>query len=417
MPRPALSPLLDALPAPSPRAVAVRVTSSAESRLRRGHPWLHAEQIRSCSHRGAAGDVAVVFDRKRAFLAAGLLEPHARLRVRLLRARRPGPVDARLLDERIGAAWARRAPLHGSDTDAYRLVHGESDGMPGLVADRYADTLVVKLYGHAWIPHLRACVTSLLDRHPFARVVLRLSRRLAERPSLLHRLSDGALLAGTIPPTPLVYRERGLRFEVDPVRGQKTGAFLDQRDNRARVEALAAGRRVLDAFCCAGGFSLFAARGGARTVTSLDRAAPALAACARNVALNRHDPAVAAVRHETLHADAFEALDALARARRTFDLVVVDPPALAHRRAQVDGALAAYARLARGALGVLEPGGRIVLASCSAPVTPDEFARAVTTAARDAGRPLRGVERTGHALDHPTDFAPSRYLEALFARA
>lgn len=393
----------------------MRVTASAESRLRSGHPWLYAEQIRSISHAGAAGDVAVVFDRKRAFLAAGLWEPHAPLRVRVLRAREPGPIDAALLDARVGAAWARRAPLHGSDTDAYRLVHGESDGLPGFVADRYADTLVVGLFGHAWIPHLRALLASLLARHPFARVVLRLSRALAAAPEHLHGLADGALLLGTLPETPLTYRERGLRFEVDPVHGQKTGAFLDQRDNRARVEALAAGRRVLNAFSYTGGFSLFACRGGAQQVTSLDQSAPALAACERNLALNRDVPAVAAARHESVRGDAFAVMDAMARSGRRFDLVIVDPPGFAHRRAQVPGALAAYARLTTLALGVLAPEGRLVLASCSAPVTPEAFREVVVEAARRAGRALRKLEETGHALDHPTDFAESRYLKAVFA--
>jgi 23S rRNA (cytosine1962-C5)-methyltransferase len=215
----------------------------------------------------------------------------------------------------------------------------------------------------------------------------------------------------------VIFDENGLRFEVDPVRGQKTGFFLDQRDNRARVEALAAGARVLNVFAYTGGFSLYAARGGARAVTSLDLSALALAAAERNFALNRALPAVAAAQHELLAGDAFDALAELARARRTFDLVIVDPPAFAKRQAEVERALAAYARLTRLALAVTRPGGTLVIASCSSRVSAAAFYDAVLAAAAQAGRPLRELARTGHALDHPVRFAEGEYLKCLFAVA
>lgn len=393
------------------------MSTSAESGLRRGHPWLYAERIQEQSHAGAAGDLAVVFDRKRAFLAVGLFDPHSPIRVRVLRARTPGPIDRAFFAGRVAASLARRRALLDGDTDGYRLIHGESDGLPGFVADRYADTLVVKLYSHAWLPHLATLVEVLLEQQPSARVVLRFARLLSDAPELLRGLHDGRTVVGEPCDGTLVYREHGLRFEVDPVAGQKTGCFLDQRDNRARVGALSRGKRVLNVFAYTGGFSLCAARGGAREVCSVDLSAPALEAARRNFALNADVPGVAEARHETLQGDAFELLAELAAAGRRFDVVVLDPPAFARRRAQVPRALEAYARLASLGLALLEPGGTIVLASCSSPVTPDDFRDAVSRAATRAGRPLRDVEETGHALDHPLDFAESRYLKCLFARA
>ncbi len=406
---------VDALPAPAEKPVVLRVTASAESRLRAGHPWLPVEQIKSESRAGEPGDLGVVFDRKRAFLAVGLYDPCSPLRLRVLRARKSGPIDDALLDERVAAALARRVSLPATDTDGYRMIHGESDGLPGLVADRYADTTVVKLYSHAWVPWLRPVLEALVRHQPVERVVLRLSRQLSAVPGPLFGLTDGQVLMGELPEATLTWREHGLTQEVDPVHGQKTGCFLDQRDNRRRVGELSAGRRVLNLFAYTGGFSLAAARGGATEVWSVDLSAPALAAAERNVALNRHVPAVAAARHVTRRGDAFEVLRDLQSADESFDLVIVDPPAFARSNAQLPGALEAYGRLAKLAARLVTPDGTLLLASCSRPVSADDFLATVSAAARAAGRPLRDVRETGHGLDHPTDFAESEYLKAVFA--
>ncbi len=403
-------------PAPAAAPVKLRVSASAESHLRRGHPWLYAERIQSQSDDGSAGDLAVVFDRKRAFLAIGLLDPHSPIRMRVLRARTSGPIDRDFFDERMGAALARREPLLATDTNGYRVIHGESDGLPGLVVDRYADTAVVKLYSHAWLPHLALVLDVLRARQPFERIVLRFARLLSAEPDLLRGLEDGQTVYGNSDAAKLIYRENGLRFEVDPVRGQKTGCFLDQRDNRARVGSISAGKSVLNVCSYTGGFSLSAARGGATEVCSVDLSAPALAASERNFALNRDDTAIASAQHETLQGDAFTVLPELAAARRRFDVVVLDPPAFASKRAQVPRALQAYTRLTALGLELLTPGGTLVAASCSSPVAPDDFRAAVVAAADRTGRTLLDIEETGHAIDHPVDFAESRYLKCLFAR-
>jgi 23S rRNA (cytosine1962-C5)-methyltransferase len=221
---------------------------------------------------------------------------------------------------------------------------------------------------------------------------------------------------GEPPSEPIHFTENGLAFAADVVQGQKTGFFLDQRDNRARVRGLAAGKRVLNVFAYTGGFSVYAAAGGAREVVSLDVSAPALAHAARNFALNQALPAVAACQHSTWAADAFEALAGLA-AQPPFDLVVVDPPALAKQAAETQPALRAYERLTRLSLAALAPGGTLVIASCSSRVSAVAFFAAVQRAARAAGRPLVEFDRTGHAIDHPVRFPEGAYLKCVYATA
>ena len=406
---------LDYLPHPSERRIALRVTPAAERALRGGHPWVFDQAVLSQNHAGQPGDLAVIFDSKRRFMAVGLYDPDSPIRVRVLQHRTPATIDRAWFEDRLRAAAARRDPLAAQGTDGYRLVHGENDGLPGLVIDRYADTLVIKLYTGAWLPHLRAVVAGLGTVQPCERVVLRVSRGV-EAITARYDLRDGAVLAGESFSGRARFHENGLHFAADVVHGHKTGFFCDQRDNRAEVRARAAGRRVLDVFAYSGGFSVYAAAGGAISVTSLDVSAPALAAAAENVALNRDDPRVAAARHETLVADAFEGLEQLRVAGECFDMVIVDPPSFAKSAAEVDRALAAYARLARLALGVMTPpGGVFVMASCSSRVTPDAFFDTVIHAAHEGGWVLGDVLHTGHALDHPVGFPEGAYLKCLFA--
>ncbi|GAA5532985.1 23S rRNA (cytosine(2499)-C(5))-methyltransferase [Deinococcus aluminii] len=383
----------------------LRVTAAAEAQLRGGHPWLYASSVREQNREGEAGELAVVYDRRDRFLALGLYDPHSPLRVRVLHVGFPVIVDETWWAARLDAALLRRAALFGPETDGYRVLNGESDGFPGAVVDRYADTLVLKLYTAAWFPHLPLLLDLLAERFPGFRVVLRLSRNivaLAEEAGL----RDGQTLAGDEPDGPVIFRESGLRFEADVVRGQKTGFFLDQRENRRRVEALAKGRRVLNAFSFSGGFSLYAARGGAREVVSLDISPHALASAERNFALN---PGLTA-RHETVQADVFEWL---AETKREFDLIILDPPSLARREAERAGAVRAYGKLAADGLRRLAPGGVLVSASCSAHVSADEFFEAVRGAARRSGRKWRELRTSRHAPDHHASFPEAEYLKAI----
>lgn len=400
----------------SAKRIAVRVTPAAERQIREGHPWLFDRAIREQSHEGVAGDLAVIFDRKRRFLAIGLYDPLSPIRVRILHQGSPATIDAEWFHGKMNAAAALRATLADTQTDGYRLIHGENDGLPGLVVDRYADTLVVKLYSHGWLPHLPTILDGLTQMWPKARVVLRLSRALssqADSQASSSAYHDGQILLGDPLDGPVVFKENGLFFEADPVHGQKTGFFLDQRDNRERVGDLAAGKRVLNVFAYTGGFSLYAARGGATEITSLDISQPALDGAARNFALNE----TFSCEHLLLKGDAFQVLADLHEARRTYDLIVIDPPALAKRQSEIDGAVSAYARLTRLGLALLAPNGTIALASCSSRVDSDLFSETVHLAARHAGRPLREFMRTGHAVDHPIRFKEGAYLKCIYATA
>ena len=412
---------LSHIPAPGARRIALRVTPAAERALRRGHPWLFDRAICQQSHDGRPGDLAVIFDRKRRFLAVGLYDPRSSIRVRILQHREPATIDRDWFKARLASATRMRAPLlerpPEAATTGYRLVHGENDGLPGLVIDRYDRTSVLKLYTPAWIPHLRDVLSTLAGIDPAERLVLRLSRALLEQPQDLHGLSDGMILSGPDITGPIIFRENGLCFEADPVHGQKTGFFLDQRDNRARVEKLAGGKKVLDVFAYTGGFSVYAARGGARNILSIDASAPALKAATRNLALNRHIPAVAAASHEILVENAFDVLARMKKDNRRFDMVIVDPPAFARKQAQIAQALLAYERLTHLSLSVLQPGGTLVQASCSSHIDAGTFFNTINRAAGQAGRPLREIERTGHALDHPITFKEGAYLKCLFATA
>jgi len=394
--------------------VRLRVTAGAETKLREGHPWLFAESIREQNRAGQMGELAVVYDRKDRFLAVGLYDPDSPLRLRVLCKGQPRPIDGDWWREQLQKALARRQGLFDGNTTGYRCIHGESDGWPGLVLDRYEHTLALKLYTAAWLPRLKE-IAGILEEHMRGeRIVLRLSRNVSGTAQAKFNRVDGEVLRGAPLKGPVIFLESGLRFEADVMRGQKTGFFIDQRENRRRVELLAKGRRVLNAFSFTGGFALYAARGGACSVTDLDLSAPALAASERNFALNKSHAAVAGCPHELLQADALDWLDQSAAAR--FDLVILDPPSFAKRKSEKAGALRAYAKLANLGVRQLAPGGILVSCSCSAHVSAEEFFASVRRIAGQSGRPFAELQTTRHPPDHPATFAEAEYLKAIYLK-
>jgi 23S rRNA (cytosine1962-C5)-methyltransferase len=393
------------------------VSPAAERALRDGHPWLFEKSLRKQSHDGEPGDLAVLFDRKGRFLALGIYDPLSVIRVRVLQHGEPGTIGANWFEERIKVATRLRLPLENSGTSAFRLVHGENDGLPGVVIDKYEQTYVVKLYSVAWLPHLRTLLSALEAIAGPERVVLRLSRAVSGNQSRLFGLRDGDTLLGSPPTDPIRFLENGLRFEADVIRGQKTGFFLDQRENRWRAEGMANGKTVLNLFAYSGGFSLYAARGGANEVTSLDISQPALRAAERNFALNQTDPHVAAATHRTLRGDAFELLSEMQHSHQHYGMVIVDPPPFARKASEVPRALSSYRRLVRLALAVLRPAGTLVISSCSSRVAAEAFFQLVNQEAAQVGRPLHELERTYHPVDHPIRFKFGSYLKCLFAEA
>jgi 23S rRNA (cytosine1962-C5)-methyltransferase len=410
---------------PAPTRLRLRITAAAESAVRSGHPWVFSDSVLESNRAGQTGELAVIYDRKDRFLAVGLFDPDSPIRVRILHAGKPQTIDRAWWRARLAQALARRHDLFDAQTTGYRLIHGESDGWPGLVLDRYDTTLVLKLYTAAWLPRLDDTVALLKENVPCECIVLRLSRNMERRP-LARR--DGEIIfsehavpdqpspgsfgaAGT--GAPVVFLESGLRFEADVLRGQKTGFFLDQRENRREVETLARGRRVLNAFSFSGGFSVYAARGGATAATDLDISAHALAAAQRNFALNQNVPGVAACHHDTAQGDAF---DWLAASKAKFDLVVLDPPALAKRATEREGALRAYERLATLGIARLSPGGILVAGSCSAHVPAEEFFEVIRRAAAKSGRKFAELKTLRHPPDHPANFKEAEYLKVIYLK-
>jgi len=403
---------LSQLPNPADKRIALRVNSQAEHALRQGHPWVFDQSITEQSHDGKPGDLAVIFDNKRSFLAIGLYDPTSPIRVRILQHRQPAAINADWFQNKLTVAALVRTPLKETDTTGYRLVHGENDGFPGLILDRYAETLVLKLYTPAWIPHLKEFCLALAKVQPSERLILRLNRSLLKQTEFLFGLDNGMTLAGPTHDDLVLFRENGLTFECDPIHGQKTGFFLDQRDNRARVEKLSKGKSVLNVFAYTGGFSVYAARGGAKQIVSVDISAPAIQAAVRNMEYNKLTAS-----HETIAEDAFEVLARMESQKRLFDLVIIDPPMFAQNQAQIPVALSAYKKLTRLGLGVLRKGATLVQASCSSRVDAETFFDSIHQTARESKRRLTEIERTGQPLDHPISFNEGVYLKCLFAIA
>ncbi len=285
--------------------------------------------------------------------------------------------------------------------------------MPGAVVDVYAGTAVLKLYTEAWLPWMAELCGAIQAAYPWERLVLRLARGPASYFNE-HGLQDGQVLDGPELTGPVVFSENGVKFEAEPVSGQKTGFFLDQRENRARVEDLSGGNEVLNVFSYTGGFSVYAARGGAPRVVSVDISKPASAAAERNFKLNESIPEVRDCRHEIVAQDAFVAMKAMVDAGESFGVVIVDPPSFAKRASEVDGAVRAYQRLARLAARLVSNDGTLVLASCSSRVGTSRFREAVLTAVRESLPRARATLTTEHPLDHPVSFDGSAYLKCVF---
>jgi 23S rRNA (cytosine1962-C5)-methyltransferase len=391
----------------------VRLTAAAETIVRGGHPWVFASSIRELNREGTAGELAVIYDRNDQFLAIGLFDPESPLRIRTLHTGKPVQINEEWWRSRLEATLAKRAGLLDEQTTACRLINGESDGWPGLVLDRYGDVQVLKLYTMAWLSRVPMLVELLRNVARPEALVLRLSRNV-QAGFAKEGFKDGQVVHGPPISGPAVFLETGLRFEADVIQGQKTGFFLDQRENRREVETLARNADVLNAFSFTGGFSLYAARGGAQSVASLDISAHALSGAERNFALNRTHAAIARCRHTTIQANAFEWLEG--NPERTFDLIVLDPPSLAKREVEREGAIRAYEKLALDALRHLRAPGTLVAASCSAHVSADEFFAAVERGAKKSRRKFTIIKSTRHASDHAATFPEAEYLKCIFLR-
>lgn len=398
----------------NPGHIKIKISKSHQNKIRKGFPWVYYYQLSGRKISGKPGDLGVIYDSSNRFLAIGLFDPLSDIRLRILQTRNPREIDESFFRERLQQALALRQPLVSPETTAYRMVHGESDGFPGMVVDRYGDIRVIKVYTSAWFPYLKMLVGLLCEMTGADCILLQLSRH-------VQRVSEGGyhhnqVLFGSGLEGPVRFRENGLSFEADVVAGQKTGFFLDQRENRQQVREWAEGRSVLNVFSYSGAFSIYALAGGARSVLEIDINAQAQAAALKNYELNFGSGGKQKDRLRQIKGDAFEQLAALGRQGEQFDLVILDPPAFASRKQNKDNALQAYLRLARFGAQCTREGGLLLAASCSSQVRANEFYRAVDLGIRASGRSFQKILKTGHPLDHPVTFREGAYLKAIYCQ-
>jgi 23S rRNA (cytosine1962-C5)-methyltransferase len=394
--------------------IKIKVSKSVQGKIRKGFPWVHYYQLNNRKISGKAGDLGVIYDSNNRFLAIGLFDPFSDIRLRILQTRDPREIDETFFRERLQQALKLRSFFDPNKTNAYRMVNGENDGFPGMVVDRYNDILVIKVYTSAWFPYLKMLVGLLEEMAGPRQILLQLSRHVQRVTE--NGYQDNQMLLGPGLVKPVRFRENGLSFEADLLHGQKTGFFLDQRDNRQKVREWAEGRSVLNVFSYTGAFSVYALAGGAQSVLEIDVNAQALAAALKNWELNFGSDVNQKDRLHQIKGDAFEQLASLRREGKQFDLVILDPPAFASRKQNKQNALQAYLRLAKAGAQCTREGGILLAASCSAQVRSDEFYRAVDLGIRATGRPYQKLLKTGHPLDHPVTFKEGAYLKAIYCQ-
>ncbi len=395
----------------APGTPAVVLKPGRERSLVLRHPWIFSGAVERIDHPPASGGTVAVTDAEGYVLASAAYSPASQIRARVWSFDAAVSIDAAFFERAVARAADARAPLLDAQHTAARLVHGESDGLPGVVADRYGEVVVLQLLSagaEAWRDVLVRAFAAL----PGVTCVV---ERSDADVRTLEGLPPRTVVASGRLPAPLTILEDGLRYEVDPVHGQKTGFYLDQRDNRALVGTLAAGRRVLNAFCYTGGFTLAALAGGAREVLSIDSSAEAIAQAGANL---RHNPALEPARATWVAADAFTDLRRLRNEAATFDLVILDPPKFAPTAAHAQGAARAYKDINLLAFKMLAPGGLLATFSCSGGVSADLFQKIVAGAALDAGCDAQIVRRLGPSADHPVAlaFPEGDYLKGLLVR-
>lgn len=399
------------LPTIATKKIALKLTPKAEIIVKKGHPWVFDNSITKNNTDAKSGDLAVIFDnRKNKFLAVGFYDPFSPIRIKILQANQPATINADWFKEKIHTAYRKRIPLLKTDTNSYRLIYGENDGLPSLVADVYDKVLVVKLYAQFWLPYLNDILPELLAISKTNTLVLRLSRNV-QKEGNEYGLYDGQVLHGELENEVIIFREHGVLFSANVIKGHKTGYFLDHRANRKRVGEMAKGKTVLDVFSYAGGFSVHALVGGATEVTSLDISAQALEIAQQNAQLNTYSGT-----HSIIVGDAFEELEKLAQQNKKFNIVVIDPPSFAKSQDEIDGAINSYKKLALLGLKLVTRGGRLVLASCSSRITSEVFFDLMEETIAKTPYNFEVLDKTLHDTDHPIGFKEGAYLKSIYLK-
>ncbi|GHT84952.1 ribosomal RNA large subunit methyltransferase I [Betaproteobacteria bacterium] len=388
----------------------LKLQPGKERTVLRRHPWIFAGSVARLDGHARPGDTVEVVTADGRALGRAAWSPASQIRARMWTFDEATSVDHVFFKRRVAAALALRAAHpHLADQQGLRLIHGEADGLPGVIADRFGAVVVVQLTSAGAEKWRDAIVGALVQATGCAAVYERSDSEVRKLEGLEARVG---CVHGELPAGPLLIEEHGVKLEVDVIKGHKTGFYLDQRDNRKLTAALARGRRVLNCFCYSGGFSLQALAGGATSVLSIDSSAPALEIARRNLTHNAHLDASRAIWRED---DVFTALRTLQKAGERFDLIVLDPPKFAPSAAHALRAAKAYKDINLCAFRLLTPGGILMTYSCSGGIGLEMFQKTVAGAAADVGVDARILHRLTAAPDHPVGLAvpEGEYLKGL----
>jgi 23S rRNA (cytosine1962-C5)-methyltransferase len=378
-----------------------------EKPILRGHPWVFSGAVEKVEGEISSGEVGEIYSKEGQFLGLGHLNPRSQIILRLL-TRKKEELGENFYRERILRAVALRAEWFRGRSNAYRIINGEGDFLPGLIADRYGETLVLQCLT-AGMDRLKGILTNLLAKE-FR------PQRIYERSDVATRSEEGlvecsGLLYGKKLPDFIEIEEYGCRFEVNVRKGQKTGFYLDQRENRIFLRKLSEGRRILDCFCFTGAFSIHAGSGGAKEVTLIDSSEEALGIAAAHFSLNQLEK----IPRQFIRGDVFEILRNL---KSRYDILILDPPPFAKRKGHLPSASRGYKDLNLCAFRLLDKGGLLFTFSCSHHMSWDLFQKVVFSAALDSEKSVQLIGRMGHPWDHPVNLShpEGEYLKGLICR-
>ncbi|WP_282042860.1 class I SAM-dependent rRNA methyltransferase [Winogradskyella flava] len=394
-----------------PKNLAIKLNAKGEQSVVKGHPWVFSNSIVKINDDAKTGDLAIIFSKnKNKVIGIGLYDAKSPIRIKMIHnAETKVEINSDFFHHKIKNAFDKRLELLETNTNSYRLLFGENDGFPGLIADVYDTVLVVKLYAEIWLPYLQAILESLQEISNAETLVMRLSRNLQNSPN--HNLKDGDIINGTLNNDVVEFIEHGVKFSANVIKGHKTGYFLDHRANRKRVGELSRGKTVLDVFSYAGGFSVHALANGAEEVTSLDISKQALDMARDNGKLNDYTGI-----HKTISGDAFVEMKNLIKRGKRFDVVVIDPPSFVKQQSEIDLAKKKYAQLAELGARLTTKNGLLVLASCSSRVLAQAFFDLNQRVLNAQPKLFETILKTKHDIDHPVTFPEGAYLKCGYYR-
>ncbi len=388
---------------------AIVLRSGREKSVLNRHPWIFLSAIERVEGSPESGETVLVLDAKKQVIAKAAYSPASKIKARVWTTSVDLEINRDYIAKKISESLERRrALLEGQTTTAARLVYGEADGLPGLIVDKYNNTIVLQILSAGaefWKKEIASILGEMLQPdciYERSDVEVRTLEGLPERQGLL---------AGNLKDTSVIMTEHGIKYHVDISEGQKTGFYIDQRDNRQKVFELAKNRDILNCFCYTGGFSLNALAGGAKSVLSVDSSAPALEILNQNIMLNQFEKK----EHQVMEGDVFKLLRLFRDQAKSFDMIILDPPKFAPTISQAEKASRAYKDINLLAIKLLRPGGKLVTFSCSGGISRELFQKIIAGAALDAGVEIRIKDYLSQSADHPvlTSFPESFYLKGL----